>query len=133
MAAMLQQILAATDGSERALKAVSFAAELAGKFNGALTLVHVRSPGGPAVPEDALQQHAFKANARLRIVDGEKPAETICELAETMGVDAIVVGNYGMSDRKEFLLGNIPNRISHNARCTVIIVDTRDEVDRKRR
>jgi predicted unusual protein kinase regulating ubiquinone biosynthesis (AarF/ABC1/UbiB family) len=29
-----------------------------------------------------------------------------------------------MAGRKEFLLGNVPNRISHNARCTVIIVNT---------
>jgi hypothetical protein len=29
-----------------------------------------------------------------------------------------------MAGRREFLLGNIPNRISHNARCTVIIVNT---------
>ena len=29
-----------------------------------------------------------------------------------------------MGGRKEFLLGNVPNRISHNARCTVIIVNT---------
>src|SRR5262249_54796272 len=38
--------------------------------------------------------------------------------------DAVVVGNLGMSGRKQFLLSNIPNRISHNARCTVIIVNT---------
>ena len=36
----------------------------------------------------------------------------------------LVVGNAGMAGRKEFLLGNVPNRISHNARCTVIIVNT---------
>ena len=35
-----------------------------------------------------------------------------------------MVGNAGMAGRKEFLLGNVPNRISHNARCTVIIVNT---------
>ena len=29
-----------------------------------------------------------------------------------------------MSGRKEFLLGNVPNRVSHNAGCTVVIVDT---------
>src|SRR6266496_1573624 len=29
-----------------------------------------------------------------------------------------------MAGRKEFLLGNVPNRVSHNARCTVIIVNT---------
>ena len=40
----------------------------------------------------------------------------------------LVVGNAGMAGRKEFLLGNVPNRISHNARCTVIIVNTTDGV-----
>jgi nucleotide-binding universal stress UspA family protein len=29
-----------------------------------------------------------------------------------------------MQGRKEFLLGNVPNRVSHNAPCTVVIVDT---------
>jgi ubiquinone biosynthesis protein len=29
-----------------------------------------------------------------------------------------------MAGRKQFLLGNVPNRISHNARCTVVIVNT---------
>src|SRR5881397_1294914 len=40
--------------------------------------------------------------------------------------DVLVVGNAGMGGRKEFLLGNIPNRISHTARCTVVIVNTTD-------
>jgi predicted unusual protein kinase regulating ubiquinone biosynthesis (AarF/ABC1/UbiB family) len=39
-------------------------------------------------------------------------------------VDVLVVGNAGMSGRKEFLLGNVPNRVSHAARCTVVIVNT---------
>ena len=38
--------------------------------------------------------------------------------------DVLVVGNVGMSGRREFLLGNVPNRVSHNAPCTVVIVDT---------
>ena len=36
----------------------------------------------------------------------------------------VVVGSVGMSGRKEFLLENVPNRVSHNAPCTVVIVDT---------
>ena len=36
----------------------------------------------------------------------------------------IVVGSVGMSGRKEFLLENVPNRVSHNAHCTVVIVQT---------
>ena len=40
----------------------------------------------------------------------------------------LVVGNVGMSGRKEFLLGNVPNRVSHNARCTVVIVNSAEAV-----
>ena len=44
----------------------------------------------------------------------------------------LVVGNLGMSGRREFLLGNVPNRVSHNARCTVVIVNTTGEPKKKR-
>src|SRR5207248_11225580 len=52
------------------------------------------------------------------------PARAIVEAAHAESVDTVVVGNLGMAGRKEFLLGNVPNRVSHNARCTVIIVNT---------
>ena len=48
----------------------------------------------------------------------------IVRAAEQEAIDVLVVGNVGMSGRKQFLLGNIPNRISHNARCIVVIVNT---------
>jgi ubiquinone biosynthesis protein len=46
------------------------------------------------------------------------------DLAKAEGIDVIVVGSVGMSGRKEFLLENVPNRVSHNAHCTVVIVQT---------
>jgi predicted unusual protein kinase regulating ubiquinone biosynthesis (AarF/ABC1/UbiB family) len=52
------------------------------------------------------------------------PSRAIVQAAEDEAVDVLVVGNIGMSGRKEFLLGNVPNRVSHNARCTVVIVNT---------
>lgn len=126
----MKRIIATTDGSERAGRAVSLAARMAQCFGSDLTLVHVRKPG-VGYP-DAVRTQAEKFNATLEIVESEKPAEAICETAIDLEADAIVIGNYGMSDRKEFLLGNVPNRVSHQAQCTVIIVDTRDEKDRKR-
>ena len=54
----------------------------------------------------------------------DDPAMAIVQAAEEHDIDVLVVGNAGMAGRKEFLLGNVPNRISHNARCTVIIVNT---------
>lgn len=128
---MLRRIVATTDGSDRAERAVSFAAALAAKFGADLTLLHVRIAGAP-VPEAAIRRHADRASAKLAVVEDDRPAEAICRFADSEDADAIVVGNYGMSERKQFLLGNVPNRVSHNAQCTVIIVDTRDAKERKR-
>lgn len=129
---VLKHIVATTDGSERAGRGVGFAARLSECFGADLTLIHVLLPGA-VVPEPALRAQAEGVGAALKIVEAEKAAEAICETAESLGADAIVMGNLGMSDRKEFLLGNVPNRVSHRARCTVIIVDTRDARDKKRR
>ncbi len=60
------------------------------------------------------------------MVIDDDPAMAIVDAAEEEAIDVLVVGNAGMAGRKEFLLGNVPNRISHNARCTVIIVNTAD-------
>ena len=62
-----------------------------------------------------------------RVVLDDDPAAALLAVAKDADVDTLVVGNAGMSDRKKFLLGNIPNRISHNARCNVIIVNTAGE------
>ena len=36
----------------------------------------------------------------------------------------MVVGNKGMRGTKRFLLGSVPNKVAHNAPCTVVIVKT---------
>ena len=60
------------------------------------------------------------------VVDDD-PSAAIVEAADEERADVLVVGNVGMSGRKEFLLGNVPNRVSHNARCTVVIVNSTGE------
>jgi len=127
---VLKKILATTDGSDRAYRAVSFASGLAEKYGAVLSLVHIRSDGGPA--PDAVRKQAVDARAELVILEDERPAEAICRFAEEADIDAIVLGNYGMSERKQFLMSNVPNRVSHNAPCSVIIVDTRDEAWKRR-
>ncbi|HVL89350.1 MAG TPA: universal stress protein [Actinomycetota bacterium] len=128
---MLRRILVTSDGSERAGRAVAFAADLAGRYGAELTVLHVRV-GDNVVPQRDLDKQAAAAGATVAVVEDSAPAEAICRHAEENGCDAIVLGNYGMSDRKQFLLGNVPNRVSHQAQCTVIIVDTRDPKERKR-
>jgi len=56
-------------------------------------------------------------------VEGE-PAEAILTVAEDTKADLIVVGNKGMTGARRFLLGSVPNNVSHHAPCSVIIVRT---------
>src|SRR5262245_5461709 len=50
------------------------------------------------------------------------PADAILNVAEQTGADLIVVGNKGMTGARRYLLGSVPNNVSHHAPCSVIIV-----------
>jgi ubiquinone biosynthesis protein len=66
-------------------------------------------------------------DTRTIVREATDPAKQMVEIADEEDVDVLVVGSVGMSGRKEFLLDNIPNRVSHLARCTVVIVQTQAE------
>jgi len=51
-------------------------------------------------------------------------ADAILDVAEEQRSDLIVVGNKGMTGAKRFLLGSVPNKVSHHAPCSVLIVRT---------
>ena len=51
-------------------------------------------------------------------------ADAIVDVAEEQSCDLIVVGNKGMTGAKRFLLGSVPNKVSHHAPCSVLIVRT---------
>ena len=52
------------------------------------------------------------------------PADAILDVAEETSADLIVVGNKGMTGAKRFLLGSVPNKVSHHAPCSVLIIRT---------
>ncbi|MGH2677103.1 MAG: AarF/UbiB family protein, partial [Actinomycetota bacterium] len=133
---MVQKILVATDQSESASQAVDWAGAMAERFQAELILLQVVLPaaeqGGPAeIDHEATAETLTKlaedvagGRGRARVVVDADPARAIVQAADDAMVDVVVVGNVGMSGRTQFLLGNVPNRVSHNARCTVIIVNT---------
>ena len=127
----VRRVLVATDRSQTAERAVAWANELAERYAAELVLLQVIGSNGadPASAEESLRELARElAGSRGRAVVrvDPDPPQAIIEAAEQERADVLVVGNAGMSGRKEFLLGNVPNRISHNARCTVVIVNTTD-------
>jgi ubiquinone biosynthesis protein len=120
----VRRVVVATDGSDSAARAVDWAAELAERYEAELVLLRVVA-GDPGPAGAELEREAARLGARARVEVAEEPAEAIVRAAAEQKADVLVVGNVGMTGRREFLLGNVPNRVSHNAPCTVVIVATR--------
>jgi nucleotide-binding universal stress UspA family protein len=55
---------------------------------------------------------------------GGDPADALIGVAEATDATLIVVGSKGMHGGRRFLLGNVPNKVSHHAPCSVMIVRT---------
>jgi ubiquinone biosynthesis protein len=140
---LVSRIMVATDRSPSAERAVEWAAGMAQRYDAELLLVQILVPEHTAGTQAGAAEStraAYAASelsdyaaqmagirARAVVVTDEDPAMAIVHAAERERADVLVVGNIGMSGRREFLLGNVPNRVSHNARCSVIIVNTADE------
>ncbi len=146
---MFHSIVVGTDGSDTATQAVRQAVELARSVGARIELVSAYEPVSDArlreesiqVPEDLqwminpredVQATLEEAAAEIRAggVQVEvfarqgDPADAILDVAEERGSDLIVVGNKGMTGAKRFLLGSVPNKVSHHAPCSVLIIRT---------
>ena len=129
--AQVRRILVGTDRSETATRAVRWAAQMAERYEAELIICQsVRDYMDKATTQRELAEYAADVvgtEARPLAAQGNDPARVMVEVAKEEDVDVIVVGSVGMSGRKEFLLENVPNRVSHNAPCTVVIVQTQSD------
>jgi nucleotide-binding universal stress UspA family protein len=146
---MFRSIVVGTDGSETAGEAVRQAVELAAAVDARLQLVSAyepvsgqrlreeshQAPGdlqwmvNPREDVDATLEEAAEV-ARDAGVGVETharqgdPADAILDVAEETKADLVVVGNKGMTGARRFLLGSVPNKVSHHAPCSVLIIRT---------
>jgi nucleotide-binding universal stress UspA family protein len=128
------RIVVGTDGSETAAEAVRQAVDLAKLAGAQLSIVSAYEPLSKrqieAEKEVNLVLDAAAASARKEGIEVQthpveaEPAEAILSIAEETEADLIVVGNKGMTGARRFLLGSVPNNVSHHAPCSVIIVRT---------
>ena len=146
---MFGSIVVGTDGSQTAEEAVRQAGELAKQMGAKVHLVSAFEPvsesrlrserqGAPSDVEWAVNPredvNATLEEARKSIEDSGvdvelharegDPADAILDVAEERGADLIVVGNRGMTGAKRFPLGSVPNKVSHHAPCSVMIIRT---------
>ena len=146
---MFERIVVGTDGSDTATEAVRKAIELAKASGAKLDIVSACEP----IPQSRVREEQGEVPGDVSYAVGPRedvnvtlenavgmakqggveaqpypregdPADAILDVAEEKGADLIVVGNKGMTGAKRFLLGSVPNKISHHAPCGVFIVRT---------
>ena len=66
------------------------------------------------MPSDAAEGHCV----------GGDTAEALLRVAEDSECDLVVVGDRGMTGVKRFVLGSVPNKLSHHVPSSLLIVDT---------
>jgi nucleotide-binding universal stress UspA family protein len=146
---MFSSIVVGTDGSDTAIQAVRQAVDLAGAVGATLEFVsayapvseqRLRSEGSDAPRDmpraihprqeveasladaaDLAREAGVSVNTHAREGD---PADVILDVAEEKNADLVIVGNKGMVGAKRFLLGSVPNKVSHHAPCSVLIFRT---------
>ena len=146
---MYRSIVVGTDGSDTAAEAVRQATELAKSVGAQVYLVSAYTPVSDTrlrqERQDAPEEIQWSINPRedveetLRLA-AEKvteggaqvetfaregnPADAILDVAEEKNADLVIVGNRGMTGASRFLLGSVPNKISHHSPSSVLIIRT---------
>jgi nucleotide-binding universal stress UspA family protein len=144
---MAEAMVVGTDGSETAQRAVDEAVRLAKALGAEIHLVsafeplrgaHVTgAPEGAAkvwapLPDSKVEDTMEQAAAAVRFAGvpvkthtcEQSPADALLQVADEVGAKMIVVGNRGMHGARRFVLGSVPNTVSHRANCNVLIVST---------
>jgi nucleotide-binding universal stress UspA family protein len=150
--AMYKQIVVGTDGSTGANMAVDAAMELARLSGATLHVVNAHklmtayqlataadvgiAPVDVGATNDAIVadgknlceqvvERAKKAGVQAEShVVGADPADALMRVVEETGADLLVVGNRGMTGARRFVLGSVPNKVSHHCHSSLLIVDT---------
>lgn len=136
---MFEQTIVAYDGSERARAGFAFAARLAGRVGGRLTLARVlESPYESSEPVPGFdprldareREHAEELDALAatvpegvevdrRVLHG-RPAAALLDLLEELRPDLVVAGSGGVGFGR-FLLGSVSQRLLEAAPCDLLL------------
>lgn len=147
---LFKKILVPFNGSKHSVRALKMAVQIAKKFDGKITLIHVYSaarlvpmtpsrisvmaPTGVAILVEGVRE----AGASV-LADGEervkaegvqvetllREGQTVQEILKTARegeFDLIVMGSRGLSKIKEIFLGSVSDGVIRNASCPVLVV-----------
>jgi nucleotide-binding universal stress UspA family protein len=139
----MKTIIVGTDGTTSSGAAVAAASDLAVDAGAVVHLVtacampvvaagmdvvampshhEVRAALGEAVEGQAESVRRRGIQVEVHVCDGS-PAQVLCDVAETVGADVIVVGNRRMKGAGR-VLGAVASKVARKAPCSVFIAKT---------
>jgi nucleotide-binding universal stress UspA family protein len=126
------KLLVPVDGSKNSQRALAYAASLAKKAGGSITLLHVQESrlfnSHPEVTKTIGNSILTEASEKLKGIDFDKklesgdPARRILDIAEKGDFDLIVMGGCGHNTVARFLLGSVSNHVLHYTEHAVLVV-----------
>lgn len=128
------EILAPVDGSDCSFRALSFAAEMASRYDGSVDVVHfadAESDATAAVVDRAerlLDAQGVDADPEVSTdIDfefrpGDRVGEDILALVEERGYDHVVMGHSGAGTIERAFLGSAAETVLHADRVPVTVV-----------
>lgn len=143
-----KKVCCGIDFSDACRFAMAEAADLARRFQGQLTLVHVYEPQPPGPLEplapgeqlfgavwvdlgrsmaawraDAGQRLGARVRSTVRVGDA---AEEILRFAREEGMDLIVLGSHGDAGHRHLALGSVAERVVREAPCPVLVIRAKE-------
>jgi len=145
----MQKILVPTDFSNNALKAITYASEIAKKSGSVIYLLHVIEPTINMVKmqADSSREEVVKERSELLILSqktlndifpdvrvikhlsGGTPIASILNYAEKEKMDLIVMGTTGASGLKEFFMGSVAAGVIGKTKIPVLTVPVSYEME----
>jgi len=143
---MFSKILVGVDGSSFSDKGLRCAVDLAKKYGCKLIIVHVvlrrfyavapseagvlattvfvkemETEGKEIITKSEAYAKNEGVNYQCRLVQGV-PADEIVKISQAEKADLVVLGSRGLTEVRAFLLGSVSDKVSHHAKCPILIV-----------
>jgi nucleotide-binding universal stress UspA family protein len=137
---MISRILVAVDGSKYSEKAFEYGLYLARRCRCSLLIVHVieefvtvgHSISKELKHQDQVMLQQYESRAKqfsdsitsINTIESsaDDVTEEILRIADKESIDTIILGSRGTKASRDFHIGSISYKVSHYAKCTVIIV-----------
>lgn len=154
--APMSTVLLATDGSDLATAAMAKGLSILGHDHRFITLAVVPPAYVPTASVSPMDTHPMVEDLRLEqeleetqreasdsdvaaldttlginaehLVETGEPGPTICDVADRVDADLILIGTHGHGWFKRVMMGSVSTHVLHHAPCPVLVIRT-DQMD----